>query len=176
MLKNFLITSLLTSVIASSAVAGDLPSRTTAPLPPQRPVVTSDAGFFAGIRGGVVFTDNITAGVGAGYQFNRFVRAEANYDYLNNDKNNVNGMSSSIITGNVVGQYPIVSLPLTPYVLAGIGYRWSDAQNEPVWNVGAGLRYGVTKNVELDARYRYISSFQNERQGNAITLGLNYTF
>lgn len=176
MLKNFLITSLLTSAIATSAVAADLPSRTTAPLPPQRPVATSDAGFYAGVRGGIVFTDNITAGVGAGYQFNRFVRAEGNYDYLNNDKNTTNGLSSSVVTGNLIGQYPFSSVPLTPYVLAGVGYRWSDAKNEPVWNVGAGARYAVTQNVELDARYRYVSSFQNERQGNAFTLGLNYKF
>lgn len=172
MKKSFLV---LAAVVASgAALAGDLPSRTTAPLPPERPV--ADSGFYAGVRGGVVFTDNITAGVGAGYQFNKFVRAEANYDYLNNDKNSVNGLSSSVVTGNVIGQYPLGSFPLTPYVLAGVGYRWSDAKNEPVWNVGAGARYAVTKNVELDARYRYVSSFQNERQGNAFTLGLNYKF
>lgn len=175
-MKNFLTTLLLTSVIGTSAVAGDLPSRTTAPLPPQRPVVTSDAGFYAGVRGGVVFTDNVAVGAGVGYQFSSFVRAEANYDYLNNDKNNTNGLSSSVVTGNLIGQYPFAQLPLTPYVLAGVGYRWADVKNEPVWNVGAGVRYGVTKNVELDARYRYVSSYQNERQGNVFTVGLNYKF
>lgn len=172
MKKSFL--AIAAVVMSSAAWAADLPSRTAAPLPPERPV--SDSGFYAGVRAGVVFTDNVTVGAGAGYQFNRFVRAEANYDYLNNDKNKINGMSSSVATGNIVGQYPLTAYPLTPYVLAGVGYRWSDAKNEPVWNVGAGLRYGVTKNVELDARYRYVSSFQNERQGNAFTLGLNYKF
>ncbi len=174
MLQKFLITSLLTSVIATSAAAGDLPSRTTAPLPPQRPVVTSDAGFYAGVRGGVVFNDNITAGVGAGYQFNQFVRSEINYDYLNNDNNRTNGLTSNIGTVNMIGQYQVAAF--TPYALAGIGYRWSDAKNEGVWNVGAGVRYNVVENVELDARYRYISSFQNERAGNLFTLGLNYKF
>lgn len=163
------------TLAATSAFAGDLPSRKTAPLPPTREV-QSDSGFYAGIRGGVVFTDNVTVGAGAGYQFNKFVRGEVNYDYLNNDGNKVNGMSSSVVTGNVIGQYPLAQWNLTPYALAGVGYRWSDFKNEPVWNVGAGVRYGVTKNVELDARYRYISSFQNERQGNAFTLGLNYKF
>jgi len=169
---NKTLITLAAVLVSGVAVAGDLPSRKTAPLPPERPV--EDSGFYAGVRGGVVFSDNITAGVGAGYQFNKFVRAEANYDYLNNDNNRTNGLTSNIGTVNMIGQYQVSVF--TPYVLAGIGYRWSDAKNEPVWNVGAGARYAVTENVELDARYRYISSFQNERQGNAFTLGLNYKF
>jgi len=169
---NKTLITLAAVLVSGVAAAGDLPSRKTAPLPPERPV--EDSGFYAGVRGGVVFSDNITAGVGAGYQFNKFVRAEANYDYLNNDNNRTNGLTSNIGTVNMIGQYQVSVF--TPYVLAGIGYRWSDAKNEPVWNVGAGARYAVTENVELDARYRYISSFQNERQGNAFTLGLNYKF
>ena len=172
MIRNTLIAFLAIAGV-SSAMAGDLPNRKQAPA---APVVSSDSGFYAGVRGGVVFTDNLTIGAGAGYQFNRFIRAEANYDYLNNDNNKTNGLSSSLATGNLIGQYPFETWGLTPYALAGVGYRWSDAKNEPVWNVGAGVRYDVTKNVELDARYRYVSSFQNERQGNAFTLGLNYKF
>lgn len=169
---NKTLITLAAVLVSGVAVAGDLPSRKTAPLPPERPV--QDSGFFAGVRGGVVFNDNITAGVGAGYQFNQFVRAEANYDYLNNDNNRTNGLTSNIGTVNMIGQYQVAAF--TPYALAGIGYRWSDAKNEPVWNVGAGVRYNVVENVELDARYRYISSFQNERAGNLFTLGLNYKF
>lgn len=172
MIRNTLIAFLAIAGV-TSAMAGDLPSRKQAPA---APVVTSDSGFYAGLRGGVVFTDNVTIGAGVGYQFSRFIRAEANYDYLNNDKNNVNGLSSSVATGNLIGQYPLAQWGLTPYALAGVGYRWADIKNEPVWNVGAGVRYAVTQNVEVDARYRYISSFANERQGNAFTLGLNYKF
>jgi opacity protein-like surface antigen len=67
-------------------------------------------------------------------------------------------------------------IPVVPYALAGVGYRLSDAKNEPIFNVGAGLKYEITSNIDLDVRYRYVSDFDRKAYNNAVTVGGAYKF
>lgn len=173
-MKN-IVMGLVGVIVAGSAIAGDLPSRKTAPLPPVRPAEFNvvEPQFYVGVNAGVAATDKTDTFVGAsaGWQVNPFLRLEGTYDY--NWKNNT-AFNSNALTGNVIGQYRYGSF--TPYVLAGAGYRWMKHSDEAIWNVGGGVRYAITKNVEADLRYRYVAGFDTRSHDNIVTLGLNYRF
>ena len=98
---------------------------------------------------------------------------EFGYDRFDNKSK---ALKSDVVTGNAIAQLPLNLFNVTPYALAGVGYKWSDAKDEYIYNVGGGIRYSLSKNIELDARYRYISDFKNERNTNAFTAGVNYKF
>jgi opacity protein-like surface antigen len=159
---------------STAAFASDIPSRKAAPAP----VFTQKASpYYVGVRGGLDYKkddQNYTVGGNAGYEVNSYVRGEVGYDYVNNSDDKTK--TGHIVTGNVIGQYPIATFLVTPYGLGGVGYRWADVKNEAIFNVGAGVRYGITKSFELDGRYRYISNFKNENTNNVLTLGVNYKF
>jgi opacity protein-like surface antigen len=165
--------------LSTAAMAADIPLR-SAPLPPARPVVVEQTTpFFVGIHAGAAapygynFVDNSDLRVNAriGYEFSPYARIEGNYDYSWND---ISALRSHTVTTNMIGQYRFGSV--VPYVLVGGGYRWSDFKNEPVYNIGGGVRYELTRNFEVDARYRYVSDRNRVRDENVVTFGLNYKF
>jgi opacity protein-like surface antigen len=165
------IAALLTATSITAVSAADLPKRSA----PVAPVVASEGGFYAGANAGLARTENdATFGASLGYQFNKYLRAEGTYDYRYNEDNSRTKLSSSTALGNLIVQYPIGAF--TPYALAGAGYRWSDLKNEQVWAAGGGVRYAVTRNVEVDGRYRYIANYDNKRDNSVFTVGLNYKF
>mgnify|MGYP003654518730 CR=1 FL=1 len=164
----------LAAVVASSAaLAADLPSRS----PASAPVFAQTSNpWYVGARAGSTYKDEVanwTAGVNGGYEVHKYARVEVGYDRFN-DKN-VSNNKQDVVIGNVIAQYPIF-LSITPYAVAGVGYSWSGLKDEAVYNVGAGVRYDLTKNLEVDARYRYISNFDSDRTNNAFTAGVNYKF
>lgn len=180
MRNAFKIAALTLVATVTSALAESLPSAPTVPAAPVPPTIaTSDTTFYAGIYAGSlakkpdVWYNNLYLGANAGYQFNSFVRAEATYDY-NRGYRFTEG--SNALMGNLILQYDVSWLPVTPYVLAGAGYRWAPIKNEYIWNVGAGLRYPINDSFDIDARYRYISDFDRYSPANVITLGVNYKF
>jgi opacity protein-like surface antigen len=168
------------SMISTSAFAADIPSR-TAPLPPQRPVFEQPSyPFFVGIHVGTSqfqgqrsWSDNSNARVNvrAGWEFSPYGRLEGNYEYSWNEFSVLN---SNTLTTNLIGQYRLGSV--VPYVLVGGGYRWSHFKDEPVYNVGGGVRYEFTPRVEADLRYRYVFDRDRLRDENVVTLGVNYRF
>lgn len=172
MLKTLKMTA-VALLASTSAYAADLPSK-SAPLPPIRPVVDNQfyVGAFGGgdITNGLSSSGNATVGAVAGWQPIPFARLEGLYEY---GWNGANSNHSNAIFANAIGQYPVGAF--TPYALAGVGYRWSIA-DEAVWNVGAGVRYSFTKSWEADLRYRYISNFDTSNHQNVVTLGVNYRF
>jgi hypothetical protein len=167
----------LAAIVASSAaLATDLPSKkvVTAPIS----AFSDTLPYFAGIRGGDLYkneVNNWTVGGNAGYEVNKFARFEVGYDRFDNKKNS---LKSDVVTTNAIAQLPLNLFNVTPYALAGVGYKWSHAKDEYIYNVGVGVRYGLTKNFELDARYRYISDFKNDNisKNDAYTVGVNYKF
>ena len=168
----------LAAIVASTAaLATDLPSKMAAPAP--APVASaSSLPFFVGIRGGDLYkneVNNWTVGGNAGYEANKFVRVEVDYDHFS-DKNKLG--KAEVVTGNAIGQIPLNFFNITPYALAGVGYAWNDIKNQNVYNVGVGVRYGLTKNFEIDARYRHLANFKNETgtKNDAFTAGVNYKF
>lgn len=160
-------------VVSTAAIASDLPSRRPAPAP----VFTQASPYFVGVRGGLNYKagdQNYTVGGNAGYEVNSYVRGEVGYDFLENS--NDNSKRQNIVTGNVIGQYPLAILSMTPYALGGVGYRWMEGENRAIYNVGGGVRYGVTGNIEVDGRYRYITDFDKTKTDNVFSLGVNYKF
>lgn len=162
-------------VVSGAAFAADLPRRTPAPAPVY--VKAAEVlPFYLGINGGATTkTENGTVGAVAGYEFNQYFRAEGTYDHYFGKSNPVGpNVVQDAIALNAVGQYSFGAV--TPYALAGVGYRWSDVKNEGIYNLGVGLRYALTERVELDGRYRFVSDFENKRTDNVFTAGLNVKF
>jgi opacity protein-like surface antigen len=170
------IAALALIVTTASAMAADIPSRAE-PAAPKIPVFASDKNFYVGLNAGALVTDGFnknapyTFGVVGGYNVVGFgpagVAVEAAYDY---DKNKNNTFS-----GNVIASYKIGAL--TPYALAGAGYRYYDARaNEAIWNVGGGVKYAITSSIDADARYRRIEGFDSKNAEDRATLGVNYKF
>lgn len=168
MLKNAIVVAAL--VASTGAFAADVPNRKVTP-PAPTPAVQSYSGFYVGARGGAVKQD-YTVGGAAGYNISSVASTEVSYDYIDNKDNS--NKSANVVTGNFLGHAKLG--PLTGYTLAGIGYRWADVKNEAIWNVGGGLKFDITKKIELDGRYRYIANFENDRSSNMFTVGVNYKF
>lgn len=159
-------------MMTTASVAADLPGR-NAPQAPK-PVATFNQPFFVGAHIGTAaaYGDNIVndgvvrVNLRAGYQFSPLFRLETSYDV------GENRYHAGTVNGIV--QYPVGRF--TPYALVGGGYRWTEFKNEPVFVVGGGLRYDLTRNFEIDARYRYVTDRNRERDENVVTLGVNYKF
>ena len=168
--------ALIGLMIGSSAIAGDLPSK-EAPKAPTMPTL-EDTSWYAGLSLGGVHTDkswynNLRLTASGGYELNSFSRIEATYDYKHS---NHNVDRSHTFIANGIGQLKLPFIPVVPYALAGVGYRFADVKNEPVWNAGFGVRYEVTSNIEVDGRYRYLTDFNRKRDENIFTVGANYKF
>lgn len=178
----------------SVASATDLPSRKAASAPAVSTSVFGLGGFYVGgnVGGNVANFDAISydktpifVGLTAGYEWNRYVRTEATVDYSTKAAPTTSQAGQTVFA-NAVVQYPI-GFNITPYAFAGIGYGWNawgkgandfvdDAK--ALYNIGGGLRYDLTKNVELDGRYRYIQAINGAKFENnhVISLGANYKF
>lgn len=175
-MKNTVIAfSLLASTVAANATdISSIPSR----LSPAAPVASlvSPPKFWVGVNGGASVTNGLTSdspwnvGAVAGYNFLTLgpvaVGAEATYDYVKGGTQEVGG---NAIASVGVGSF-------SPYALGGIGYRWTDFGNERIWTLGAGLKYSVARNLEIDTRYRRIENWDRTNHDDRVTLGVNYKF
>jgi opacity protein-like surface antigen len=142
------------------------------------PVTNTGTGIYVGAGVGSTFQDGVDYQVGGvvGYQFTPNLAAELTYDYQRLS-NNTDGQ---MVMGNVVYSRPLNFPGVTPYVLAGAGVGWN-AMGEPgtgdnlaLYNVGGGVRVNVYRNLDLDARYRYVGAFDEDVRENAhvVTLGI----
>lgn len=112
-----------------------------------------------------------------GYELNRNVAVEAVASYNYSDSKHDAGQTGfvNLVVGQPIGRF-------TPYVLAGAGVGVNGAGNhdknpDALWNVGGGIAYNVTRNWQLDARYRYVDGFRDDRTyEHAVSLGVNYKF
>ena len=172
---------IVAALFAGSAFATDLPSK-AAPTPPARLAdVVSDNSWYGGLAIGGVYQDgvrnkwydDIRLSVMGGHEFNSFMRAELNYDYKNSNK--IKDRAHSFIA-NGIGQVKLPFISVVPYGIAGVGYRISDTKNEAIYNVGAGVRYELTSNIDLDARYRYVTDFKRKSDENVVSIGASYKF
>jgi len=202
MKKSILAALAAVSLFATAASAADLPSKKYY----ATPVVEAPLPFYLGINGGYAFanTRNFSSnGVGSagavvGYQFNQYFTVEGAYDHLFDSSNyhvavvtpnyvsrlnnanvtNIYGQinnGTNILALNGLAGYPIGN-GFTPYVLAGLGYRWSPVKDEAVYNVGAGIKYSVNRAIDLDLRYRFVNDFNNNQRNNLVTAGFNVKF
>lgn len=135
--------------------------------------VRSPSYVYAGPTVGAALNQGaLSLGALVGYQFNQYVRGEADFDHVVSFQ----PYSSNYLTGNAIVQYPISGLRLTPYALAGLGYQWQNGLNQGVWNVGGGARTALTPNADLDLRYRYIQGMTNQTNENVVTMSTTIRF
>ena len=167
--------ALIATVIGGSAIAADLPSKD---MPRAPTSVTEDNSWYAGLAVGGIYSENSwynNARISAsfGYEMNSFTRIEATYDYKHNNHSNDRSHTGMV---NGIAQMKLPFISVVPYALAGTGYRLADVKNEAVWNVGGGVRYEITSNIEIDGRYRYLSDYNRHRDENIFTIGATYKF
>jgi outer membrane immunogenic protein len=187
--------SLLASVaLMGSALAADLPSKTAPAMPAAATSVFGLSGFYVGGSLGTNYvkaqdykwnTSPYTIGAVGGYEWNRYFRTEATFDYTSKEKPTTT-KSGETVFANAVVQYP-VGFGVTPYAFVGTGYgfnAWGKGKSSVVddakalYNVGGGARYELSKNFELDGRYRYVQSYEGVKykNNNIFSVGANYKF
>lgn len=125
--------------------------------------------------------NDIVGSIGAGYHFNDYLRADANFGFLPNERYDtgdaladVNFRVKNIYwTGLVNGYIDLGTFAgLTPYVGAGVGFlysksraivsnatesvNYSDVNYDVLYAANAGFSYQVARNTSLDVGYQYM--------------------
>jgi opacity protein-like surface antigen len=141
-------------------------------------------GIYLGANVGTTFLDrsDVTLGAVAGYQFSPVWGAEVTYDYLRFNSASPFRNAQQVFVNGTYGR-PVAGV--TPYVLAGVGLGWnnlgtnSTGDAQALYNVGAGVRVPVTARVDVDARYRYLGTFNNNQNlpnAHVVTVGARLRF
>jgi len=113
--------------------------------------------------------------VAVGREINQLLRAELSYDYL--DANSTTNVArGQAVMGNAIGQFRIPGTIFVPYALVGAGYGWNSFGDRALYQAGAGVRAEVTKQVDLDLRFRRIGNFDNVAHSNVVTAGVSFKF
>ena len=145
-----------------------------------------------GGSGTVKFDDGWTAGGALGFRVFDMLRLEAHGSFREADLDSVNvgavnldgegWAGTAAFLGNAYFDVPI-PFPVKPYVGAGAGVAIfsadvdgnsvsiDDDDTEFAWNVMGGLLWPVFRHLELDARYRYITSDDPSVDANVFGLG-----
>jgi opacity protein-like surface antigen len=104
--------------------------------------------------------DAFTGGGGIGYQFNDYVRSDLRVDWSGNyDVGDDADASLTTVLGNVYFDWANDSV-FTPYIGAGAGYGWVDADNGLsddgfTYSLMAGASVDLSESIALDVGYRY---------------------
>ena len=164
----------LSTVTAAATDTSSLPSRSNPTAPIGGSLV--EPKMWVGVNVGGAVSDGInrdapwTVGVVGGYNVVRLgplgLGVEGTYDYKKGDTQDISG---NVLTSMKFGSF-------SPYALAGVGYRWSDAANEKTWTVGGGVKYSLTRSLEVDTRYRRIEDWDRTRPDDRVTIGVNFKF
>lgn len=169
-MKNLLLASLFTLGFATTAMATD-------------PMAQDTSGIYAGgaIGSGSAATSRVDLNALVGYQVSPYVRAEADFDHSLHTSG-----AANMIMGNAIVQYRVPGTLVVPYAMIGAGAGYDKFANlktgnaEGLFDVGAGVRVAVSKNVEADVRYRLIRAINSAHAGvgeeNIFTAGLGYKF
>jgi opacity protein-like surface antigen len=123
------------------------------------------------------------AGGGVGYQWGQMFRTDLRFDYgFGYDLGEGEEASIGTATANAYIDMPI-DFALKPYVGAGVGYGFVDADNgESDDGLAAALTGGVTfdvnQGVAVDVGYRFRNIFgeEDDIQDHAVTGGLRFKF
>jgi opacity protein-like surface antigen len=183
-MKN-IITAAVLVLAASVANAANLPEKKATPT---APAVTAPSSWYVGVNAGgnvsmnhsIADTPTTVGGV-VGYKFNSMFAAEADVDYM--QKKNGIPTQTRVTLNGVVSPFGSF-FGFTPYALAGAGVQKHDVRvnnledgNKTIYQIGGGVKYAVTKDWEVDGRYRRVNNFDNTLKNSDIfTLGVNYKF
>ena len=148
---------------------------------------TVPAGMYVGVAGewmkGSNKHDSSTgaAGVNVGYDFNKIVSAE--FDFRSAwARGNQKSEQTAVLNAIVGTPMHLGFAEVKPYALVGTGYGFTNARHgntetNAIYNLGAGVAYAVTKNVDLDVRYTHVDTYnQHGHSANTLGMGVNYRF
>jgi opacity protein-like surface antigen len=171
LLPDFWSYNMKKTILAAAAVA--LTLSLAACGPGSAKAGTLDVGVF----GGAQVNGNGDAGLVIAHEFNQNLAVEGTFDHGFDATVHGKNPTGNQYSGDVVLSLPVARL--TPYVLAGAGYRDPNSnavRNEADWTVGAGVRYSLTKRISLDTRYRRVEGFQTHEDQNLLTSGFTVRF
>lgn len=175
-MKTIVMTTVAALMLATNAMAADLPKKTT-PLPPVATKTAPQENFYIGGSFGGRFNNDVayeqyTLGAVAGSNINGVLGAELTYDYFAKDNGNDDGHA---LFANGVARLEN-STTVTPYLFAGVGHGWGRFNDDNLYNVGVGIRNKIASNVDLDLRYRRINDFDNTNSNDVVSAGLIFKF
>ena len=161
-LKLALLATAMTAGLAAVAQAAD----PNVPEPMPTPEQYQEMGFY--LRGdiGWSFLDwgdsdsAFTAGGGVGYQFNDYLRSDVRVDWSGDyDIGDDANASLTTVLGNVYFDWKNDSI-FTPYIGAGAGYGWIDADHGMgddgfAYALMAGASVDLSESIAVDLGYRY---------------------
>jgi hypothetical protein len=125
---------------------------------------------FASYNAANKYDDGVGGGLGVNYFFLRYVGVGVDGNIYDGNAGGVWSFSTSII-----GRFPIDSVCLAPYVLAGGGYT-VDGESSGTWHVGGGLEYRVVPNkVGIYGEGRYVWGGNDNNTAQA-RLGVRFVF
>ena len=136
-------------------------------------------------------TASAGGGLALGYDFYRFydipVRIELEYLMRGDANFDVNGRTMKAaapktLFSNLYLDYQTNSR-FVPYLTGGAGVSFIDTQTSFAWNLGTGIRYALSENMDLDLSAKYINYgrydlYDYTTNLNAIetAFGVSYTF
>lgn len=144
-------------------------------------------GLYVGVGGEYVQStahradETAAASLRVGQDLNKYLAAEVAVGVA---MANGNQHSNTAATANAVAGYPLTlaGYNVKPYALVGTGYDFSYVKHSdnihtaPIYNYGAGVQVGVTKNVSLDARYTRVEDFNSRAASDVFGVGIDYHF
>lgn len=170
--------ALIASMAAASAT--DLPSKS---FPAAPSAVTSPLSqFYVGGNAGWDAQSDRAYSVGAvaGWNALPFFAVEGTYDLSRADKKVLGDWNyGNTVAVNAVPQYKVPGTDFTAYALGGVGYKWNtQAADYAIYNVGGGVKYELTKSLDVDARYRRVDAVDSKKGApeDRITAGVNVKF
>ena len=110
-------------------------------------------------------------GLGVNYFFTKFIGIGVEQDILGRGSN-----TEWATSGNLFFRYPICSLNLAPYALAGGGAAYGTGKGHGFGNVGGGLEYRVTDNIGLFSDARWVYSAEEPKSAVLGRAGLRFAF
>jgi opacity protein-like surface antigen len=199
MKKTMMLTALLVGLAASPALAAT-----------SGPYISGSVGAafvtdsnYGNIDSLLSYDTGYALNAAAGYSFG-MSRLEGAIGYQSNDVSSVAGISASnldarlsvfSVMANGYLDFEVADLPITPYVMAGVGIAdvdakfdylgtsYSDSDTVFACQVGAGVGIDVGSDLTMDIGYRYLSPSKANIEGNDLTVdshmvmaGLRYQF
>ena len=115
-------------------------------------------------------------GLGVNYFFTKFIGIGVEQDILGREKVGGGSNTEWATSGNLFLRYPICSLNLAPYALAGGGAAYGTGKGHGFGNVGGGLEYRVTDNIGLFSDARWVYSAEEPKSAVLGRAGLRFAF
>lgn len=146
------------------------------------------AGMYVGVGGDYIASTAKHAsktgagGVNVGYDLNKIVSLEFGFRDAP-ARGNQKEQQSAVVDLKVGAPISLGFAEVKPYAMVGTGYGFSSRTptsptvTTPIYDIGAGVVYAVTKNVDLDLRYTHVNAYNNTyHTSNQVGMNVNYKF